>query len=811
MFKSHFTVKPNQFLTNFSRSQINFTDYLSEHERFAEGMHASPYETEYHIIYPCRKRFLKEQPIDQVSYSSLTKEISILVETFEDTRVTFSSFMLTPTYLECVVKNYLNFDEDVCLEFQIETFGGMKIWVNGEEQAQFKSYIRNIPKKENVQLNFKKGTNEIVIFFDDLGERDVNYGFSIKNLSDEIISGYSLLPIKEEELRESKSILESINFQKDYYDTGEILLNLESKSDRELRIRFNPTVNKPETEMQDGNITEFKVTNKFLNIKPTHSVYSLGNVSEYQFASTTKVEFGFKLADGQYITKIIPIAIYDKSRYDGIITEKTVIKRKAEALEYYSSLELDDINVGLSRLLLNKVEKSTDVMTQPGFHSAMKLIENKGDCADFVLVPLLMFYLQHPDKVPMNFKEKLKEVSLGFRYWIDEPGNDVMWYFSENHALLFHISQYFSGYLFENETFLVSQRKGVEQYEIGKERIKEWFAHYFKYGLAEWNSVTYIPIDLIGFFSLYNAAPDKEIRKLAKEALDRIFELVSINSFQETYSSTYGRVYEHNLKSIPMNEIGALTTIAYGIGNFSDALRAAALFSFSDYEPSNELEDNFKVENQLITTYKQGINQAETYLFKTPHFSMASCQSYKYQEHGYQQHLFNVTLDKSNSSFWINNPGEYKYSGESRPSYWAGNGSMPLIYQEENVALIKYSLQEDSIPFIHLYYPYWEFAYSTQKDNWLLFGNEKSACLMYFSETPTLTTTGANAYREYIVHGKEHTVFCKCFEVNEQTNLNLEELIETINISSDNGVFRVNDNLDKYEISRNNFFVKIKN
>ncbi len=27
---------------------------------------------------------------------------------------------------------------------------------------------------------------------------------------------------------------------------------------------------------------------------------------------------------------------------------------------------------------------------------------------------------------------------LNFRYWMDEPGDDVMWFYSENHALMFH-------------------------------------------------------------------------------------------------------------------------------------------------------------------------------------------------------------------------------------------------------------------------------------------------------------------------------------------------------------------------------------
>jgi len=51
-----------------------------------------------------------------------------------------------------------------------------------------------------------------------------------------------------------------------------------------------------------------------------------------------------------------------------------------------------------------------------------------------------------------------------------------------------------------------------------KRRLEEWFDIFFKYGYSEWNSTTYLPINLIGFFSLYETAPDKEIRNLAKKA-----------------------------------------------------------------------------------------------------------------------------------------------------------------------------------------------------------------------------------------------------------------------------------------------------
>ena len=76
---------------------------------------------------------------------------------------------------------------------------------------------------------------------------------------------------------------------------------------------------------------------------------------------------------------------------------------------------------------------------------------------------------------------------LGYRYWMDEPGNDVQWYFSENHALLFHTAAYLAGHSCPTRRFVRSGRTGREQSEVGSERVRAWLDH-FEHG--KWPSST---------------------------------------------------------------------------------------------------------------------------------------------------------------------------------------------------------------------------------------------------------------------------------------------------------------------------------
>ena len=60
------------------------------------------------------------------------------------------------------------------------------------------------------------------------------------------------------------------------------------------------------------------------------------------------------------------------------------------------------------------------------------------DCADFYLVPLLWIRARFAAALSPGLLAEIDRTILAYRYWLDEPGNDVQWYFSENHALLMH-------------------------------------------------------------------------------------------------------------------------------------------------------------------------------------------------------------------------------------------------------------------------------------------------------------------------------------------------------------------------------------
>lgn len=760
-----FQIAANRALNRFVYQDIQLKPFKAPYQTMEGNVNLT--EGKFDIVYPVRKTFLEARIKQVISLND--GPYPNIYTPFENDKVEFSTFLTTPHTLSCFASTFIISEAACEWPFMLKTCGGVKIWVNDELQVEFDPFTRNEPSAQTISLKFKAGDNQLVVYFDDLAERDINYYFELINLSQEMLEGYLPLSVASAEFQQAEALLTSIYFKQDFYAAGEIEFVVPDNTfqvNQRLNIRINPTMFDVNEDAQDGNISEFKVPDMSVLLEAGQTDFSLGAVSQFPTAGITKCELALKLSDGSEIKRKIVFSVYDEGKFVACCNGSNISARKSQALTYYSQLVLDDINVGLAKIMTNRYQHERDFAK---FKGAFELIRSKGDCADFVLTPLLAVFSAHEEKFPAELASQVEALATDFRYWIDEPGNDVMWYFSENHALLFHITQYLAGYRYRDTQFSVSKRMGAEQYEIGKQRLAEWFDLFFQYGLSEWNSTTYLPIDLIGFFSLYLAAPDQEIKDQAKKALDFIFEIAAINYHGHTMSSTYGRVYEHNLKAMQQGEMSSILQIAWGKGYFNNALRPSFLFSLTDYQPKEELLAYVELSpgEALTAEYTQGINQAYTYLYKTADYSLASVINYQPYTHGLQQHTLNVSLGDEATLLWLSHPGERQFSGENRPSFWAGNGNLPRIFQYQNVSLVHYRLAPAELPYIHLYVPYWRLDDCCQEGNWLFVRNKESYLGVYFSEGYALQTEGAISQREIRSYGREHHVVVKCSSEKE--------------------------------------------
>ncbi|MCK1993543.1 hypothetical protein GW626_10310 [Peribacillus muralis] len=792
MYLYTYKVQPNQPINRWIHTDLKIEPYQSTKASFDHPVNIT--EEYVQIVYPGRQQFLDERKNEEIQITDSPFEN--IYFPFENRRFEFSAFIPTPHLLSVYGKTYLTSQHEEILPFTLSTCGRVEIWVNNRKQVSWTPYTRNQVSHKQIQLTLEKGINEIVLYMDDLAERDVNYFMELKYTGQTEIEGYFPVNVAPEKMKKAEALLTSLYFSKDLYHSGNLEIYLDRENIDEIQQLFvnvnrNKLLNPVLVKQSDEN-TPLKYDYTY-TIEPSNlSHLSLMPISSLSSNGLTYFDIGVVVEGEMDISRRMVASVFTKD-YSSRSFSDDLSQRKMDALKFFTESDTLDLNVGIAMTHLNG---KVDTKAIQHITSVFDEIENKGDCADFRLAPLLGYTIKYKDMIPNEFHREIEELAINFRYWIDEPGNDVMWYFSENHALLFHVSQYFAGHLYAEKQFTVSGRTGKEQYEKGKERLEEWFEVFLKYGYSEWNSTTYLPIDLIGFFSLYDSAPDQHIRELAKKSLDLTFKIIAVNLHGKTMSTTYGRVYEHDLKAMELGEIANLSYITWKKGNLNTAMRSSALFCISDYIPPR-LDEYFVEEDSkaLVTQYMQGIKKVYTYNYKTKNYCMSSAINFNAFQKGHQQHTMNLSLGQDNTQIWLNHPGETVFSGENRPSFWAGNGISPNIRQYKNYMLLEYRLKEPFVPFIHVYLPFWKLDEIIESDNWLFVRKDKTYLAIYFSEGYERIMEGAVAFREVRSYGAEHKVFVTCSSEYEHQSFHEfvnEQLQSIIEIKDNEWFYRCN-------------------
>jgi hypothetical protein len=176
-------------------------------------------------------------------------------------------------------------------------------------------------------------------------------------------------------------------------------------------------------------------------------------------------------------------------------------------------------------------------------------IDGRYDCADFRLVSLMQILYRHSHRLTAPQRERIKRTILSFKYWWDEPGQDSMCYWSENHQILFASAEYLAGQLYPDEKFTNDGLTGRKKIENARERILTWLEQRWAYGFTEFYSNVYYVEDIGPLANLIDFAEDPEIVAKARIIMDLLLYDLASHSHQGTFAPASGRAYEKNRKS----------------------------------------------------------------------------------------------------------------------------------------------------------------------------------------------------------------------------------------------------------------------
>ena len=367
MQKLRYIINKNDSINRFWLTDINKTPFSSPCQSFDSDINQG--EGYVQIIYPVRESFLASRIIKKVEIYK--GEYNKLYFPFENNRVEFSDFNHTPHYLSCYGTVDILSDNDYIAEFDLYTCGGVKIWLNGLEIECYMPYTRNIASCKRIFLSLSKGINTLIIYFDELAERDVFYYFDLRY--------QGVLPIKIELdvdgqpniIENIEEVLKSCYFTKDIYDEDLVTLGYDNtliSDDIQIEIISDLNsrkcvLNKAQSTLDIEGLLGFKPQDKRIKLVIQHN--------------------------GISIIRELLISLYPKE-LKLIKPKQDINERKIQALEFVSKLGADGINKTIA--ILQAEGKMTD-KARDCLNISLDYIKEKRDCADFYL-PLFLRLLR---------------------------------------------------------------------------------------------------------------------------------------------------------------------------------------------------------------------------------------------------------------------------------------------------------------------------------------------------------------------------------------------------------------------------------
>ncbi len=171
-------------------------------------------------------------------------------------------------------------------------------------------------------------------------------------------------------------------------------------------------------------------------------------------------------------------------------------------------------------------------------------INKRFDCADFRAQMLFKIYKD----CPLNEKCKtlIKDAFLNFKYFMDEPGDDSMCYWSENHQILFAVSEYLAGQEWPDEIFTNDGKTGKEHTQKAIIRIDAWMQQRFYYGFSEYLSNNYLAEDIAPMANFIAYSNDEKAVEKMKIIMDILWLDVALNSVNNRFVAVSSRMYGNN-------------------------------------------------------------------------------------------------------------------------------------------------------------------------------------------------------------------------------------------------------------------------
>ena len=247
--------------------------------------------------------------------------------------------------------------------------------------------------------------------------------------------------------------------------------------------------------------------------------------------------------------------------------------------------------------------------------ASLDRIRNRMDMAEFGIPALIRILFAYRTMLPADAVHEIEETLIGFRYWLDEPGEINACYFTENHQILYHSAEYLVGSLFPDRTFPSNGQTGSWHKEHGRQCLLRWMEWRRRFGFSEW-CTNYYAEDMIALLGL-RFYGEEDVKKKAEELLHMLLLEIALNTFEGHWIGSQGRTYTRYLAEPDMESISPICKLYWGEGTWDGPLAdCAVMLAVYDYPcPENIRQIGRDKPPVMINRERMSLNTADAKQF----------------------------------------------------------------------------------------------------------------------------------------------------------------------------------------------------
>jgi len=653
----------------------------------------------------------------------------------------------------------------------LTTNGPADVWLNGQHVHRQEHFHHQIPQGVPFQATLREGHNEILVRFEEVAARECPYAMALQvvGLPEDAEGADVFIPVPVEAVAR-RQILEKV-FEAAYLEQDVYVY------DDFIKVHW------PDEMTASASVAIRLQTPEGRIYGESERMGKAGNQA--------KVGIPYQLREDHYHALLMPRSneYYEGNmritRRIGLQTVKnrysqenygTYTERRVEAL--YDAFRRE---TGLySEIAKMAVGRWHDIKMDV-FMEAIEGINRRQDCSDFYMVGLLGVMHRYWDDpaFPEALREPLEACILNFKYWSDEPGKDVMWYWSENHQILFHTCEILAGQLYPDRAFTNAGQTGQWHREKGERLAISWLHKRGTTGFREWDSNCYFEHDLLALSHLADLAETPQVYELASVVMDKMFFTMALNSYRGVFGSTHGRTYAPLITGGRLEATAGIGRLMWGMGVFNPhLLGTVGLACQEEYQLPpiieaiatdlpEEMWNRERHAGELEEAYDRdtGTWEVNKVTYKTPDYMLCSAQDYRPGQKGSQQHIWQATLSPDAVVF-VTHPPCMSQEGAHRPNFWHGNVVLPRVAQWKDVLVAIHKLPDnDWMGFTHAYFPAYAFDEHVLRQDanghrWAFARKGEGYLALTAAQGLQFIKTGDSAYRELRSYGQHNVWLC---------------------------------------------------